>query len=450
MAADVPDLPPPMPRIPTRAAAGLLGLLRARGDILSAFPEEAYRREVFTLRLPRRLLLVANHPDVVRDIFVLRHETYQAKSASMVRALEPVIGDSLFINHGAVWERRRAAIAPALHLAGLAAFEAPFTTAAEALAAGFAAGGEEVEVGAPLAAATARVMMLAMFGAGSPPAAAEALAAGFSAYQQAAEHLDLLDLLGLPALFGRGQGRRARAHAASLRAMVTTALSSVTAPTPVMQALRTAAGDSAEALVNEAAMMLLAGSETAGNALTWTLWLLATHAGPRALVLAEIDRLPPGAPDVGMLTALPYTRMVLYEAMRLYPPVPVLSREALAPGRIRRWEVPTGSVVLAVPWLIHRHSAWWEAPHSFRPERFSPEAARLQPKFTWLPFGVGPRVCAGAAFGMAEMLVFLAVLLRRFEFAPAPGFVPRPRARLTLRPEAGMRLRLRRRPAGQG
>ncbi|MBR0655395.1 cytochrome P450 [Plastoroseomonas arctica] len=442
MADAKPDELPPMPRIPRRAAAGLLGLLRARGDILSAFPEEAYRREVFTLRLPRRLLLVANHPDVVRDIFVLRHETYQAKSTSMVRALEPVIGDSLFINHGAVWEQRRAAIAPALHIAGLAAFEAHFATAAEELVEVLASGPAEVEIGAPLAAATARVMMLALFGGASPPAAANALAARFTLYQQAAEHLDVIGLLGLPALFGRGQGLRARTHAAALRAMVGQALENVGTPTPVMEALRTAAGDSAEALVNETAMMLLAGSETAANALTWTLWLLATHAEARAQVLAEIDRLPPRAPDVAALAALPYARMVLYEAMRLYPPVPVLSREALAPGRIRRWEVPKGSFVLAVPWLIHRHSAWWEAPHSFRPERFSPEAARLQPKFTWLPFGLGPRVCAGAAFGMAEMLTFLAVLLRRFSIAPAPGFVPRPRARLTLRPAAGMRLLL--------
>lgn len=449
MAVDALDPTPPMPRIPRRPAAGLLGLLRARGDILSAFPEDAYRREVFTLRLPRRLLLVANHPDVVRDLFVLRHETYQAKSTSMVRALAPVIGDSLFINHGQVWEQRRAAIAPALHIAGLAAFEGAFATAAEELAERLAAGPAEVEVGAPLAAATARVMMLALFGPTARPEAATALAARFSQYQQAAEHLDLLGLLGLPALFGRGQGRAARGHALALRAMVGAALADIVAPTPVMAAIRTAAGDSAEALVNETAMMLLAGSETAANALTWTLWLLATHPGPRAQVLAEIDRLPPGAPDVAALAALPYTRMVLYEAMRLYPPVPVLSREALAPGRIRRWEVPTGSFVLVVPWLIHRHSAWWEAPHSFRPERFSPEAARLQPKFTWLPFGVGPRVCAGAAFGMAEMLVFLAVLLRRFTIAPAPGFVPRPRARLTLRPESGMRLLLGRR-AGSG
>jgi cytochrome P450 len=438
--AEVPDQPPPMPRIPKRAAAGLLGLLRARGDILSAFPEEAYRREMFTLRLPRRLLLVANHPDVVRDIFVLRHETYQAKSTSMVRALEPVIGDSLFINHGAVWEQRRAAIAPALHIAGLAASETHFATAAEELADTLASGQAAVEIGAPLAAATARVMMLALFGERSQPAEAAALAARFTLYQRSAEHLDLMGLLGLPAWLGAGQGRTARGHAAALRAMVGEALAAVDTPTAVMEALRAAAGDSAEALVNEASMMLLAGSETAANALTWTLWLLATHAAPRALVLAEIDRLPPGAPDVAMLAALPYTRMVLYEAMRLYPPVPVLSREALAPGRIRRWDVPKGSLVLAVPWLIHRHSAWWEAPHSFRPERFSPEAARLQPKFTWLPFGLGPRVCAGAAFGMAEMLTFLAALLRRFTIAPAPGFVPRPRARLTLRPADGMRL----------
>jgi cytochrome P450 len=88
---------------------------------------------------------------------------------------------------------------------------------------------------------------------------------------------------------------------------------------------------------------------------------------------------------------------------------------------------------------------WWERPHAFLPERFLPEAARRQPKFTWIPFGVGPRICAGAAFGMAEMLVFLAILLRRFRFALPAGWAPAPQCRLTLRPKAGMRLVIARR-----
>jgi cytochrome P450 len=188
-------------------------------------------------------------------------------------------------------------------------------------------------------------------------------------------------------------------------------------------------------------MLLLAGSETAANTLTWTLYLLAAHPETERRVREELAPLP-AQPGPDALAPLAFTRAVLQEAMRLYPPVAVLSRQALAPDRIRRWSLRPGDTVICVPWLLHRHAEWWENPHAFLPERFLPEAARRQPKFTYMPFGLGPRVCAGAAFGMAEMQVFLAVLLRRLVFSVPEGFAPRPFCRLTLRPAGGMPLRV--------
>jgi cytochrome P450 len=197
-------------------------------------------------------------------------------------------------------------------------------------------------------------------------------------------------------------------------------------------------------VVNEIGMLLLAGSETAANTLTWTLYLLAAHPETARRVREELAALPavPGTEDLGPLV---FTRAVLQEAMRLYPPVAVLSRQALAADRIRRWAVRPGDTVMCVPWLLHRHADCWERPHAFLPERFLPEAAKRQPKFTYMPFGLGPRVCAGAAFGMAEMQVFLGVLLRRLMFSVPDGFTPRPFCRLTLRPAGGMTLRVARR-----
>jgi cytochrome P450 len=187
-------------------------------------------------------------------------------------------------------------------------------------------------------------------------------------------------------------------------------------------------------------MLLLAGSETAANALTWTLYLLAAHPETARRAREDLAALPavPMTPD--HLGPLVFTRAVLQEAMRLYPPVAVLSRQALAPDRIRRWTLRPGDTVMCVPWLLHRHADWWDRPHTFLPGRFLPEAAKRQPKFTYMPFGLGPRVCAGAAFGMAEMQVFLGVLLRRFAFSVPEGFAPRPSCRLTLRPAGGMTL----------
>jgi cytochrome P450 len=184
-------------------------------------------------------------------------------------------------------------------------------------------------------------------------------------------------------------------------------------------------------------MFLLAGAEGAAITLTWTTMLAALHPATADRMAAE---LPADRSDLAGLMALPFTRAVIQESMRLYPPVAVFARQATRPDRIRRWDIRTDDIVLAVPWLLHRHEMLWEAPNAFRPERFLGEAARQRPRFAYLPFGIGPRICAGAAFGMAEVTVFVATLFRRFRFSLAPGFVPQPNCRLALRPKGGMQV----------
>ena len=123
----------------------------------------------------------------------------------------------------------------------------------------------------------------------------------------------------------------------------------------------------------------------------------------------------------------------------------LLTRATLEPVQLAGVDVPAGALLIMSPWLLHRHEALWEAPNAFRPERFLGEAARQRPRFAYLPFGIGPRICAGAAFGMTEVMVFAAVLFKRFRFAIAPGFTPRPNCRLALRPKGGMRMVIARR-----
>ncbi len=443
-------LVPPMPAPAARPPSLLRVLLGGRGDLLSLFPQEAYQRQVMSFRMPGRLLLVINHPETVREVFAVRHETYQRKSRFMEQALAPVIGDSLFINHGAAWAERRAAIGPALHPSKLGGFHPLFLRAAAEMAEDLArAAPGPVEFSAAFAAATARVVMLALFGARTRPADAAQLAAAFAAYQAAAENLDLFHMLGLPAWFPSPQGRTARRRAAEIRGLIARLLAAVPPGEgpPLLEATRGARRPdgtpllAGETLVNEIGMLLLAGSETAANTLTWTLYLLAAYPDAARRVAEEIAALPDEPPPEA-LGQLVFTRAVLQEAMRLYPPVAVLSRQALAADRIRRWPVRPGDTVMCVPWLLHRHVGWWERPHAFLPERFLPEAARRQPKFTYMPFGLGPRICAGSAFGFAEMQVFLAVLLRRLAFSVPEGFAPRPFCRLTLRPAGGMPLRV--------
>ena len=451
--SDTAEFVPPMPAPARRASGAILSLLRARGDILSAFPAEAYERQIIPLSLPGRRIFIVNHPDLVRHVFIAQHETYQRKSRFMEQALAPVVGDSLFINHGPVWAERRAVVSPPLHPSRVGAFHPIFLQVAEELA-------EELERRLPgpidvatlFATATARVMMLALFGPAVPRPDAGALAEAFAAYQQAADNVDLRTLLNLPAWMSGRQSRRARAMAGELRALIRRNLDAVTDPPPLLRAMQEGRRPDGtpvmqgEALLNEVAMMLLAGSETSANALTWTIYLLAAHPPTLRTLMEEYARLSPGRPPSAEEVAeMMVTRAVVQESLRLYPPVAILSRQALAGDELRQWKVRPGNMVMAVPWLLHRHAMWWHAPNAFLPERFFPENARRQPKFTYLPFGIGPRVCAGAAFAQAEMAVFLCVLLRRFTPVVPSGWAPVPHCRLTLRPRDGMPLMFKRR-----
>ncbi|UFN50338.1 cytochrome P450 [Roseomonas sp. OT10] len=447
---------PPRPEPPESAPGLLRGLLAYRGDILRALPRLAYRRQVMSVRLLRRRVVIVNDPEVVREVFVARAEAYNRKSHFKEQALRPVIGESLFANHGTLWARRRPAVARLLHPGGVARFQPHFVEAGHWLDGRWAGAPDRVvDVAPDLAAATLRVMLRATFGPAVPEEEAEGIAAAFATYQARVNVIDLPHLLGLPGPLAGRQGVAARAAAATIRRRIGALLGMAVPPDGLLAGMREARGEDgtplldAAGLLDEVAMLLLAGSETAANALAWTLYLLAADPAAAARVREEaMAVLGAAEPQAARLPQLTEARAVLQEAMRLYPPVAVLARQAARADVIRRWPLRAGDTLLCIPWLLHRHEEIWEQPHAFRPERFRPENAKRIPRFAYLPFGVGPRVCAGAAFGLAEMTTLLAMLIRRFDLAPGPGAPPLPRFRLTLRPEGGMRLRLQPRPVG--
>jgi cytochrome P450 len=137
--------------------------------------------------------------------------------------------------------------------------------------------------------------------------------------------------------------------------------------------------------------------------------------------------------------------MVLEESMRLYPPAHTMSREALAEDEIEGHRVAKGSVVSIVPWLIHRHRLLWDRPDVFDPQRFAPERVSERPRFAYIPFGGGPRICIGASFAMTEALIILATLGQRYRLRLAPGAAVEPVGLITLRPRHGLPMLLERR-----
>jgi cytochrome P450 len=199
-------------------------------------------------------------------------------------------------------------------------------------------------------------------------------------------------------------------------------------------------------LRDEAMTIFLAGHETTANALTWTWYLLAEHPAAEARMHAEIDAALGGRlPAADDLPRLPYTRMVLAEAMRLYPPAWVIGRRNVEPYTVRGVTLPARTVVLTSQWVTHRDPRWWPEPERFRPERWG-EAPGDRPKFAYFPFGAGTRVCIGEQFAWMEGMLLLATIAQRWRLRLVPGHPVVPQAIITLRPRHGMRMVAEARP----
>jgi cytochrome P450 len=179
---------------------------------------------------------------------------------------------------------------------------------------------------------------------------------------------------------------------------------------------------------------IFAGHETTANALAWTLYLLSQFPDVDARVAKEV------AAAGGDTAKLTYTRMVLEESLRLYPPAPFVSRDSVAADRVGPVDIRAGTSVLISPWIIHRHRALWDDPDYFDPERFAPGRRENIHRFAYIPFGAGPRICIGMGFAMQEALIVLAAIVRDWRLSLVPGHPVAPLARLTLRPEFGLKM----------
>ena len=198
-----------------------------------------------------------------------------------------------------------------------------------------------------------------------------------------------------------------------------------------------------EQLVDNLLTFYLAGHETTARALTWTLYLLARSPEWAAALVQEVARVTGGADISGEhVDKLLLVQQVLKESMRLYPPVPIMSRQAVAGAKIDGHAIAAGTSVLMPIYAIHRHARRWENPDAFDPTRFAQERADAISRYQYMPFGAGPRICIGMAFAMLEASAILATLLQHARFTPADDREPVPVARVTLIPKGGMPLKV--------
>jgi cytochrome P450 len=441
-----------IPPYPPRHAKGLstLELLKkGRENLLSIFTEQDFSRDTLRTKLFNQHIIIANSPETVKQAFVTNNASFEPKSYLMQRALKPLIGDGLFISHGQTWRTRRRIVGSVIHGSRVPGFTPLMLEAMTELRDQWierlSASNTPIDMLSEMAKLTADVISRSIFGRQLGKEHAQDIAEGFSDYQRKIGVFNLLPLLGLPHsltyLFTRGIRHAAQRITKVLDELVEGHFKEQGQGTSVLNLLFHNTPDgktlSREAIRNEAAVIFMAGHETTANCLAWAWFLLSQAPAYEKRLHQELDDVLGGRlPHFHDVHKLHYTRAIIEETLRLYPPIPILSRQAIKHERLGEHKVPKGALVAVIPWLLHRHKLYWEKPDCFMPERFLPDRPAPD-KYSYIPFSIGPRVCAGMSFGLTEATLALAVLGQHLRFTLAKDTTIQAKSHLSLRPDDG-------------
>ncbi|MCI5101810.1 cytochrome P450 [Phaeobacter italicus] len=447
--------PKPEPRPDRVSLWRYLRLFRA--DLLSAQPARLYRAWMAEFRTPFFRSFLVNQPDLIDRVLKTEAEAFP-KSDRVSEGLRPLLGNSVFLTNGAQWKRQRRIIDPAFEGGRLRDSYPSIHAAAEATVARLASldPRQPVEIEAEASHAAADVIFRTLFSIPIEDHLAQEVFHSFRAYQQDQPILNLAAFLRLPRWFPRFHRRRSREQARHIRGLITALteerqrqIADGSAPRDLATKIMTTPDPqngqcfSADEMVDQVAIFFLAGHETSASALAWALYLLACAPDWQEAV-AEEGR---GADlsEFAAMSRLKISRDVFREALRLYPPVPMMVREAAEPRTFRNRKVPKGAQIVLSPWHLHRHERLWSDPDGFDPGRWQTENGKSCQRSAYMPFSAGPRVCTGAGFAMVEGVLMLSMILRQFRISPVPGKTPIPAAHLTVRSKNGIWLQLTRR-----
>jgi cytochrome P450 len=417
-----PLVPPSPPRAPDNMTA--LGRMAAmRVSPISTWGQRAYEEDIIRGRFFRRSSFILNTPDTIRHVLVDNYENYTRTPAGL-RVLRPMLGEGLLIAEGRAWKYQRRTLAPAFTPRAVASL-VPHMVAVtdETIAKLQGSVGGPVDLRETMQRMTLEIAGRTMFSFGMDRHGG-ALRDFVMEYGTRLARPHLLDLMlplswPSPQDFSRARFRkRWTKFVAMLMAERRAAGKNEGAPPRDLFDLMVAARDpetgeafTDEQLGDQVATMILAGHETTATALFWSLYLLALDPATQDQLAAEVQ----GTSQSGALDVerLKFTRAVVDETMRLYPPAFLIARAAAGPDVIAGMPVKKNDVILIAPWLLHRHEKLWRDPNAFVPQRFMPPAPPPD-RFAYLPFGVGARVCIGAHFALVEATLALAKLIGAF------------------------------------
>ena len=385
----------------------------------------------------------------MRDVLVTQDEHF-IKGPALRRAKD-TLGEGLLTSEGDLHRRQRRLVQPALHPQRVALYADVMTRYAAQTSDGWR-DGQEFDLHDQMMKLTLRIVAKTLFDAdvgGDVDAIGHAMDVSVGMFARAMSPWGpLLNFLPLPSnfRFKRAWGRLMGTVDRFIQDRRTNGAQREDLLSRLVQATD-AEGDGASMtdrqLRDEAITLFTAGHETTANALTFTFLLLSQHPDVERELRDELSRVLGGRlPTVADVEQLPYTRMVLSEAMRLYPPAWALGRESTAPCTVAGHPIPRGAVVLLSQWVTHRDPRWWPDPETFDPLRFLPETRAARPRWSYFPFGGGSRQCVGEAFAWTEAILVLATLAPRWQMTYLGPVPPPLQPLITLRPKAPMPVRL--------
>jgi cytochrome P450 len=406
--------------------------------------------DVVDLRFANRHVYLLSGPADIEALLVTQHRKFVKGTA--LQATRRVLGQGLLTSEGELHLRQRRLIQPIFHRQRIAGYGASMVALAAAHSARWAEG-QVLDMHAAMMGLTLAIVGKTLFGTDVEDEAAEIgvalnglLASFFQINGPFGRWIEAFDL---------PPARRARAGQARLNDTVYRMLAEHRAQgdrgdlLSMLLAARDEDGGarmSDEQVRDEAMTLFLAGHETTANALSWTWYLLSQNPAAERQLHAELDQVLAGRqPSVADLPRLTYTRQVLAESMRLYPPAWVLTRLSVEPFEASGYSIPAGSPILASQWVNHHQARFFPEPLAFRPERWTPEMEARLPKFAYFPFGGGPRLCIGESFAWMEGVLLIATLAQRWRMLPGPQQRIALQPVITLRPKYGVQMRLQQR-----
>ncbi|EPT0829415.1 cytochrome P450 [Campylobacter jejuni] len=437
-------------------ASTLLTFLLKRRSWLDGLYERSYKMQTGYVKMPNFDLYVINDTKEVKRMMVDEVREFP-KSAFLHELLSPLLGESIFTTNGEVWKKQRELLRPSFEMTRI---NKVFNLMSEAVADMMDRFSKYpnhavIEVDEAMTFITADVIFRTIMSSKLDEEKGKKILNAFVTFQEQSVHTAMRRMFCFPKWLSCVLGDRKRAKAGDVIRQV---LSDIIKPRYDMadnaefedilgSLLLVVDADtnkrfSFEEILDQVAMLFLAGHETTASSLTWTLYLLSLYPKEQEKAYEEITQvLQGGAIEISHLRQFKYLTNIFKESLRLYPPVGFFAREAKKDTQVRDKLIKKGSGVVIAPWLIHRHEEFWTNPHGFNPSRFEGEYK----KDAYLPFGVGERICIGQGFAMQEAILILANILKTYKLELEEGFVPDVVGRLTVRSANGMRIKFSKR-----